>query len=296
MIKRFFLIIFIIFFFSSCSISENKKIKITTTTWIGYTPLFYAKEKNWLELLNIKLLNVVSLSENMHLYKAGNADAFVGTQYEYNFLYKEDKSLIPIMIFDKSNGGDVILSNLSLKELSKTNKDKDIDAYLEIDSINSILLNDFIESNNLQNKKINYINENQLNISRLKARDMVNPTIIATYVPYNNILEKSSFIELSSTKRNDDLLIVDGMYVKEDFYSKNKETFIKLKSLIDKAIINLQNNPEEFYNTVKPYLTNTSYEDFLASLNDILWFNKDIPQNVLQKLDDSNFNTKDLIK
>jgi NitT/TauT family transport system substrate-binding protein len=293
MIKKFVFLLFVVLSFSSC-VEDNKKIKITTSTWIGYAPLFYAKEKNWLEPLNIKLLNVVSLSENMYLYKAGNADAFVGTQYEYNFLLQEDKTLIPIIIFDKSNGGDMILSNLTLDELSKTNKD--IDAYLEIDSVNSILLNDFIRSNNLQDKKINYINEDQSNISRLKANEINNPTIIVTYTPYNNILEKNSFRELSSTKKSDDLLIIDGMYVKKDFYYENKETFVKLKKLVDDSIINLQNNPKEFYNTVKPYLTNISYEEFLSSLNDIIWLNKDIPTNILEKLDNSNFKTKDLIK
>ena len=293
MIKKFVFLLFVVLSFSSC-VEDNKKIKITTSTWIGYAPLFYAKEKNWLEPLNIKLLNVVSLSENMYLYKAGNADAFVGTQYEYNFLLQEDKTLIPIMIFDKSNGGDMILSNLTLDELSKINKE--IDAYLEIDSLNSILLNDFIRSNNLQDKKINYINEDQSNISRLKANEINNPTIIVTYTPYNNILEKNYFRELSSTKKSDDLLIIDGMYVKKDFYYENKETFVKLKKLVDDSIINLQNNPKEFYNTVKPYLTNISYEEFLSSLNDIIWLNKDIPTNILEKLDNSNFKTKDLIK
>ena len=293
MIKKFVFLLFVVLSFSSC-VEDNKKIKITTSTWIGYAPLFYAKEKNWLEPLNIKLLNVVSLSENMYLYKAGNADAFVGTQYEYNFLLQEDKTLIPIIIFDKSNGGDMILSNLTLDELSKTNKD--IDAYLAIDSLNSILLNDFIRSNNLQDKKINYINEDQSNISRLKANEINNPTIIVTYTPYNNILEKNYFRELSSTKKSDDLLIIDGMYVKKDFYYENKETFVKLKKLVDDSIINLQNNPKEFYNTVKPYLTNISYEEFLSSLNDIIWLNKDIPTNILEKLDNSNFKTKDLIK
>ena len=293
MIKKIVFLLFVVLSFSSC-VEDNKKIKITTSTWIGYAPLFYAKEKNWLEPLNIKLLNVVSLSENMYLYKAGNADAFVGTQYEYNFLLQEDKTLIPIIIFDKSNGGDMILSNLTLDELSKTNKD--IDAYLEIDSLNSILLNDFIRSNNLQDKKINYINEDQSNISRLKANEINNPTIIVTYTPYNNILEKNYFRELSSTKKSDDLLIIDGMYVKKDFYYENKETFVKLKKLVDDSIINLQNNPKEFYNTVKPYLTNISYEEFLSSLNDIIWLNKDIPTNILEKLDNSNFKTKDLIK
>lgn len=294
MIKSFVFLLFVVILFTSCGLDNSKKIKISTTTWIGYTPLFYAKEKKWLEPLDIKLLNVVSLSENMYLYKAGNSHVYVGTQYEYNSLYKEDKTLTPIMIFDKSNGGDVILSNLSIEQLSKTNKT--IDVYLEIDSINSIILDDFLKSNHLENRKINYINDDQLNISRLKAVDMENPTIIVTYVPYNNILENNSFVELTSTRNNDNLLVIDAMYTKENFYYENKETFIKLKKLIDKAIINLQNNPQEFYETVKPYLIDTNYEEFLASLNDIIWFNKDVPKDVLNKLYNSNFNTKDLIK
>lgn len=294
MIKSSVFLLFVVILFTSCGLDNSKKIKISTTTWIGYTPLFYAKEKKWLEPLDIKLLNVVSLSENMYLYKAGNSHVYVGTQYEYNSLYKEDKTLTPIMIFDKSNGGDVILSNLSIEQLSKTNKT--IDVYLEIDSINSIILDDFLKSNHLENRKINYINDDQLNISRLKAVDMENPTIIVTYAPYNNILENNSFVELTSTRNNDNLLVIDAMYTKEDFYYENKETFIKLKKLIDKAIINLQNNPQEFYETVKPYLIDTNYEEFLASLNDIIWFNKDVPKDVLNKLYNSNFNTKDLIK
>jgi NitT/TauT family transport system substrate-binding protein len=295
MLKRFFLIFLIILSFSSCTINDNKKIKITTTTWIGYTPLLYAKEKNWLETLDIKIINVVSLSENMYLYKSGKADVYVGTQYEYNFLFNENKELTPIMIFDKSNGGDVILSNVSIDELIKTNKQ--IDAYLEIDSINSILLNDFLKNTNLQNKNINYINENQSNISRLKAVDMKNPTIITTYVPYNTILERNSFNELSSTKKNSNLLIIDGMYTTEKFLNENKDTFLKLKELLDKAIVNLHNNPKEFYETINPYLkNNTSYEEFLTSLDDVIWLNKDIPENILNKLRDSNFKTRDLIK
>ena len=79
-------------------------------------------------------------------------------------------------------------------------------------------------------------------------------------------------------------------------YGSYYETFVKLKKLVGDSIINLQNNPKEFYNTVKPYLTNISYEEFLSSLNDIIWLNKDIPTNILEKLDNSNFKTKDLIK
>lgn len=91
--------------FTACSSPQENRLKISATTWIGYTPLFYAKEKAWLKELNIKLVNVSSLSENMYLYEAGNSDAFVGTQYEYDLLSKTNNSLKPILMFDRSNGG-----------------------------------------------------------------------------------------------------------------------------------------------------------------------------------------------
>lgn len=117
MLKKLVLIITTAFLFISCSSDYDKKLKISATTWVGYTPLFYAKEMGWLEPLNIKLLNVSSLSENMYLYKAKNSDAYVGTQYEYNILSKENSSLVPVMLFDRSHGGDIIMSNILLEEL-----------------------------------------------------------------------------------------------------------------------------------------------------------------------------------
>lgn len=292
MLRKIIFSFVILFLFTSCTIQNEKKLKISATTWIGYTPLFYAKEKDWLEPLNIKLLNVVSLSENMYLYKSGNSDAYVGTQYEYNTLVKNMESLTPILLFDKSNGGDVIMSNLNIEELQKI--EKQIDVYLEMDSINSILFEDFINKHDLKNKNFNYLNKDQAFISELKTSP--NPTIIVTYVPYNIKLEKNGFKNLASTKDNFDLLVIDAMFMKKELFLENKETFIELKNLVDKSIINLQKDPKEFYETVKDYLPNTNYEEFLKSLDDIIWINKDVSPKIIEKLSDNNFPTRDLLK
>ncbi len=292
MLRKIIFFFVILFLFTSCTIQNEKKLKISATTWIGYTPLFYAKEKAWLDSLNIKLLNVVSLSENMYLYKSGNSDAYVGTQYEYNTLVKNMESLTPILLFDKSNGGDVIMSNLNIEELQKI--EKQIDVYLEMDSINSILFEDFMNKHDLKNKNYNYINKDQAFISELKTSP--NPTIIVTYVPYNIKLEKNGFKNLASTKDNFDLLVIDAMFMKKELFLENKETFIELKKLVDKSIINLQKDPKEFYETVKNYLPNTDYEEFLKSLDDIIWINKDVSPKIIEKLSDNNFPTRDLLK
>ena len=292
MFRKILFAFIIVFLFTSCSLENGKKIKISATTWIGYTPLFYAKEKSWLEPLNIKLLNVVSLSENMYLYKSGKSDAYVGTQYEYHYLVKNMESLTPILLFDKSNGGDVIMGNLDIEELEKI-EDK-IDVYLEMDSINSILFEDFINKHNLKNKNYNYINKDQAFISELKISQ--NPTIIVTYVPYNIKLEKNGFKNLASTKDNLDLLVIDAMFTTKELFLENKQTFIELKKLVDKSIVNLQKDPKEFYETIKDYLPNTDYEEFLKSLDDIIWINKDVSPKIIEKLSDNNFPTRDLLK
>lgn len=290
MIKKLFFLIILIILITSCSFQNNKKLKISTSTWIGYSPLYYAKEKGWLEPLNIKLLNVVSLSENMYLYKAGNSDAYVGTQYEYSFLNKEN--LIPIIMFDKSNGGDIVMANYSIDDLLKI--ETKIDVYLEMDSINSIVFNDFIKQYNLTNKQFNYINKDQSFISKLKNSET--PTIIVTYNPYNINLEKEGFKEITSTKSNENIAVVDAMFTTRELFNENKDRFIELKKILDKSIENLKQNPKEYFDTVKAYLPDMIFEDFEKSLNDIMWINKQIPEKLNEKLNNSNFPTKDILK
>lgn len=285
---------FLLFILTSCSSPYDKPLKISTTTWIGYTPLFYAKEKGWLEPLNIKITNVVSLSENMMLYKSGNFDAYVGTQYEYEVLLPEKKSLHPVMMFDRSYGGDVVMGNVSITDLKNTNGV--IDIYLEIDSVNSTIIKDFLKRFKLEGKKLNYINKDQSYISTLTKSNMKNPTIIVTYSPYNNYLTKSGFQKLVCTKEGLDILVVDAMFTTEKAFNEHHQQFIELKKIVEKSITALNANPKEYYETIKWYLPNTSYEEFQHSVGDIIWINKKISPDLEERLNQANFPIRGIIQ
>ena len=293
MIKKIVVVISILFFMTSCSSESYKKLKISATTWIGYTPLFYAKEKGWLKELNIKLLNVTSLSENMYLYEAGNSDAYVGTQYEYSVLIQKHKSLMPIMLFDRSYGGDIVMSNMSLSDLQNSNKT--INVYLEMDSINNTIFKDFISNYSLEEKAINYINQDQTQISLLEGKNIKNPTVIVTYIPYNTMLENDGFKEIASTKDGLQLLVVDAMFTSSKVFHEHEEQFRELKKLTDKAIDVLQRNPKEFYKVIQPYMLDMDYKTFNESLNKIIWINKTFPSELKERLQEANFPTRDLI-
>jgi len=268
-------------------------LRISATTWIGYTPLFYAKEKGWLERINTKLINVVSLSENMYLYKAGNSDAYCGTQYEHSVLKNTVPSLIPIMLFDRSNGGDIIMSNHTIEELK--NSTSKIDAYLEMDSINYTILEDFIHSYHIDEKRINYIDRDQIDISTLKNTQPEKQVLIITYIPYDSALKKNGFKEILSTKNGLDLLVIDALYATEESFHKHKRQYTQVKTFIDDAIMALSRDPKEFYTTIKPYMEDLSYEDFLSSLDDIIWINSTIDETLMERMRTASFPTKDLL-
>ncbi|PLA73541.1 hypothetical protein CYQ88_10560, partial [Hydrogenovibrio sp. SC-1] len=256
----------ILLLLSACfSQTEYERLKISSTTWIGYVPLFYAKEKGWLEAYNIKLTHVVSLAENMYLYEAGSADAYVGTQYEYQMLVNKIPQLKPILFFDRSNGGDMILANRSIDAIKQTQQ---IEAYLELDSINNFLLQDFIEKHQIT-AQINYNNRDQAEISVLNAKDHDAATIIVTYDPYQYQLQSNGFKEIASTASIDDLVVIDALFTTQATLERHQEQFKVLRKMVDDAMLALKKDPKAFYETVKLNLRDVRYSDFLQSLTKI---------------------------
>jgi NitT/TauT family transport system substrate-binding protein len=270
-VKNILLILFIFFITTSCSVKENEdSLKIATNSWIGYTPLFYAKEKGYLNDINIELITTVSLGEAADIFSVGRSDMVTTTQHEYNYLKKIFPSLVPIILLDRSNGGDMILSNKGLKELK--NEDK-IYAYLEIDSVNSEILKNFISNNSIDESKLIYINKDQAQIKDIELSS--NKTIIAvTYTPYDIYLKAKGFKEIASTKDLNSIIVIDSICSTKEIIDKNLIRMKKLKKIIDKSINEIQNDTYESYKLVATYLENISYDEYLESLKTIKWINK----------------------
>jgi len=286
--------IILIFLTAGCSSEKPAKVKLITNSWIGYTPLFYAKEKGWLEELNIELSTVVSLGESMMTYHTGHFDGLTGTQYELNKLNEKYGNLIPVIMFDRSNGGDMVMSNRSITELKNTTER--IEVLLEINSINSLVFKDFVRANALSEKDFHYINKDQLKIvTSIKNESPTSPTITVTYVPYNHQLEDYQFKTIASTKDIKDIVVLDALYVNKDRFSKNRNVFLQLKEKINLALEALKQDPKAFYETVKPYLGNPDYDEFQSGLNDIEWIDTPLKPELVDKMETINFPAKDLI-
>ena len=256
---------------SSCSneTHSDKPFTIATNSWIGYAPLFYAQEKGYLDEKNIKLLVNVSLAEAAELYSVGKADMLTTTQHEY-YAFKEEFDLVPVILLDRSNGGDMILSNKSIKELQEADS---ITAYLEIDSINAEILKDFIKLYNIPLKKLHMINKDQAQIEdiQLPKNEAV---LIVTYVPYNISLEKKGFKIIASTKDINSIIVIDALCTSKTIFNQRLKDLTVLKAIIDRSVEELMKDKKSSYLLVKKYLGDLSYKEYLESLQTITWINK----------------------
>lgn len=282
-VRYIFIFIFIIFI-TGCN-KKSTEIKIAVNEWIGYAPLFYANEKGWLKNSGIKLIYTKSLGESLSLYKNRLVNALASTQYEYLQISNQVK---PIILLDQSYGGDMILSNRSVKELKKL---QNITTYLEIDSVNFLLLKYFLKEHNISMGTINLISSNQDQLTKMVSNINL-PIMIVTYAPYDVTFKKLGFNMVASTKTDEKLLIIDAIFVDKKYPNKR---FIDLKQIVDKAITDIKLNPKFVFNMIKKYYPNYSYEDFVSGLNNIKWINKNNP-NILKKIKTINLPTNYLIK
>jgi len=287
---KYIFLLFSILFFLSCSNSQPKKIKIAVNAWIGYTPLFYAKEKGYLKDLNIEIIPTVSLGESADIFSVAKVDMLTATQHELYSLQKSFQSLEPIILIDRSNGGDMILANKSIKELQES---KYIDIYLEIDSINSEMIQAFTKNYNLNSHKINYINKDQSQIQDILYSDTI-ATIIVTYTPYNTKLQKRGFKEIASTRDINNILVIDAICATKELVINNREKLQKLKAIITKSIKEIQKNEEEAHRLTAKYLNNISFQEYRASMKTIKWINEP-SETLLLKLQKIDYLKKNFI-
>ena len=272
--KKLFYFLFISLFLFGCAPQNKKELIIATNQWIGYTPLYYAYEKGYLKKLNIKIINSVSLAEAADIFRIGQADMVTTTQHEYNSLRESTDNIVPVILLDRSNGGDMVLSNRSITELQKADK---IYAYLEVDSINQEILKDFIKHNALNIDKFVFINKDQEQIQDVNYKKEIQKKkniVIVTYTPYDATLEQKGFKELASTKSINSIIVIDALCAKKTLLKNDRKRVVALKKILDRSIDEIKQNPKDAYKVTAKYLSNISYEEYLESLKNIKWINK----------------------
>lgn len=294
--NKFF--IFCIGFFSllfvSCSEKPlEKPVVLSVDRWIGHAPIFYAHSMGWLEEANIKMLQTESIGESVVQFENGAADLITATAFEYKHLKEKHPDFTACIIHDRSSGGDLIMANRSLEELHKTNEP--IELHLEPNTVNEDMWHYFIRFEHFDKNRFRIAPRSLEEMSRLKTSASEPPVMAITFNPYNLPMMKNGFQEIVSTK-DERYLIVDGVHGKRSYILQHKEKIALLNKVMADAEAAYKKDPKAFYEKVKAYLNNPTYEEFEMMVGNIEWIFPYPTPIVLDQLKSIGYETKDLIR
>lgn len=271
--------------------SQHAEIKISTNPWVGFTPFMYAQEKGWLEKTPFKFIWLVDLADNARLFDKGFSQGFTVTQYEL-MRFKNKNDITTVFLIDQSYGADAILSNRTLQQLSHV--DGNISVYLEMGSLNQDMFNAFIAENGLDKNKFVLVNSSQKSMEVMAKSDK--PVIIITYEPYVSQMKNKGLEVVASTRTLKTFHAIDALFAQKSIVEERRNEFHLLEEIFERAQEQLKRDPKEFYTTIAGYLEGESYEDFLASTQQIQWIGDTIPASVMETLKNQNIPTDKLLR
>lgn len=247
-----------------CTTEDKRTLRVAVSPWIGYAPLIYADEKGWLVAEQVKLVHSTSLLESIDYFRNGLVDGFAATQFDIDESLHDN--LAHLIALDRSNGGDVVLSNYPLEKLLDAEMMR---VYLEIDSVNKPVFDAFVKQHGIDHAHYTIENMSQIAMTELSPRSAT-VQVITTYEPYASMLRKKGFHEVGST-RDSEILVLDSVYLNKEIHTRYPKQAKAFTALIRRAYRAYLNNSDEFYDTVSKHFSEMDRKEFFESVDLIEW-------------------------
>jgi NitT/TauT family transport system substrate-binding protein len=100
---------------TACSEQKATPIRLGTNVWLGYEPLYLARELAYFDEKTVKLVDFLSASEAIRAFKNKSIDAAALTLDEAMLLLEHNIPVKIILVHDISDGGDVIMGSPEIR-------------------------------------------------------------------------------------------------------------------------------------------------------------------------------------
>lgn len=237
-LKTVFLkILFIGLSIFSCSLSYSQTLRVGTTLWPGYEPLYLAEEIQAYKT-DIRMIHFPSTSDVLRAFRNNTLEVAALTLDEAITLTSSNIPLDIILILDISEGADVIVGRPELKNIQGL-----IGAKVAVEStaVGAYTLTRALEIHNIDMNKISLINVE--NSSQKNAYINNVADAIVTYEPARTQLLNEGAIELFNSKEIPGE-IIDVLVVHKNNLNSHSVELYDLTQGWFKALRHLKDKPE----------------------------------------------------
>jgi len=239
---------------SACSTEPQPLLKVGLNQWVGYQPMLLARHLGFYNQKTIKLAELPSTTDTLHLLHTGELDAAALTLDETLLAIEQGTPLSVVMVFDVSNGADVLITQPNIKHLQGL-KGKRIG--VESTAVGSIILYSALKQARLDEKDIHlvYLTADE----HFSAYKNGKVDAVITFEPFRTRLLKAGGNELF-TSRMIPNLIIDVLAIRTDQLQKQHAN---IQSLVDgyyKARHHMTTNTKDAMQRMAPGLGMTPTE------------------------------------
>ncbi len=261
-----FILFFIVLFFVGCEQKNEAPLKIGTNIWIGYEPLYIARELNYLK--NTKLVEYSSTTEVMWAFRNSIIDGVAVTLDEALGLLNEGYDMKIVIVCDFSNGADALLTKPNIFSINELKGKK---VAVENSALGAYVLSRILDLHNLTPNDIHIVESQHIEHKKLYLDNIVDAVV--TFEPIKTELISMGARELFNSKEIPNE-IVDILCIRESYLKDNKKSVEDVIQAWFMGVDYIKNSPNEAINIIQQR-TKLSKDDILTALSGIDFPNRD---------------------
>jgi NitT/TauT family transport system substrate-binding protein len=239
----------------------GETIKIGMSTWLGYAPLYLAKEKGFFQArgLEVEVVVIESPADRRAAFAADRIQGFA-TTVDTHVMTAAAENPIPVkqvLALDDSHGGDGIVSKKEIKSI-KDLKGKTVAAQLGAGA-SYFWLNYVLSQNGLKLSDIKAVDMKAGDAGAAFVAGKVDAAV--TWEPWLSRAKDTPFGHVLLASDKTPGIIVDSLAFKPDFLKRRGDDVKKIIAAWNEAVQFAQQNPQEA-DTIMAKFTGQKPEEF----------------------------------
>ena len=208
------------------------KLKLGYSVWVGYGPLFIAKEKGYFteQGLDVELVKVEDPKDRFTALAGSQLDGLVTTLDTMSQYWKAEAPFKAFLGLDESSGGDGIVANEGINSV-KDLKGKKIG--VNVGSVSQFFLEYVLEQNGMSGSDVTLVKMKQGDVPAALASKGIDAGV--TWEPHLSKSVKNG-AKLISNSKDTPGLIVDIMLLRSDVMTANPKAAPGLVAAWNKSI------------------------------------------------------------
>jgi len=247
---------------TSCNNPERAPLRIASSPWPGYEPLYLARDLGYFNNDTIKLFELPSADITFESFRNHSADLASLTLDETIKLLHDGKKIRILLVLDISNGGDAVLAKPSIKSLPDI-KGKRI-SIVNI-PLGLYMLSRTLDHAGLERKDVTIFPMSENKQERFYIEDKAD--VIITFEPVKTkLIEAGAHVLFDSSNIPNE--VFDLLIVHEDVYQERRDELCDLANGWFKSLQYIQHQPDDAASRITKRLgvNKSSFKDMMDGI------------------------------